>query len=71
MKMKPIDKEKIRAMKEFLRKGLDQKCTEKRFIPMPPRYDNVFYEGLAWLDSLEWKKNETTREDRLRFHKSG
>ncbi len=53
LEMKPIDKEKIRAMKELLRKGLDKKLKEKRFIPTPPRYDDVFYEGLAWLDSLK------------------
>ena len=53
LKMKPIDKDKIQDMKERLRKSLGKKSKEKRFIPTPPRYDDVYYEGLAWLDSLE------------------
>ena len=40
-------KEKIRAK---LKEKMEAKANEKKATP--PRYDEEFYEGVAWLDSL-------------------
>lgn len=46
--MSPFDPEKIAALRERLRQR-----AERRVQPYPaPRYDAVFYEGVAWLDTL-------------------
>ncbi|MFW6102005.1 MAG: hypothetical protein ACOC90_11525 [Bacteroidota bacterium] len=43
-------KEKILAFKEKM-KGR-KKNQKKKITPSPPRYDEIFYQGLQWLDSL-------------------
>jgi hypothetical protein len=46
--MDPFDPEKVAALRESLRQR-----AARRVQPHPaPRYDDVFYEGVAWLDSL-------------------
>jgi hypothetical protein len=43
---------------KFLRKQIQAKLAEKRLKkeksipPTPPRYDDVFFEGVKWLDNL-------------------
>jgi hypothetical protein len=43
-------KEKIKAFKEQMRQK--PRPEKKRVVPKAPRYDDVFREGVAWLDSL-------------------
>lgn len=40
--------------KERIAKLLEERISSKknRKLAQPPRYDSVFYEGVAWLDSL-------------------
>ena len=46
--------ERKRLFKEQLNKKLEAKIEKnKRQTFTPPRYDDVYYEGLAWLDSME------------------
>ncbi len=45
-------KEKLSAIRKSLKERLDKKKKQVRFIPTPPRYDDVFFEGVKYLDSL-------------------
>ena len=45
-------KEKLSAIKIRLKERLDKKKKQVRFIPTPPRYDDVFFEGVKCLDSF-------------------
>jgi hypothetical protein len=42
-----VDKEEIRAK---IKKRLEEKAAKK--LAPEPRYDEEFFEGVAWLDSL-------------------
>lgn len=45
----------LEGFREALRARLDAKIEARqatRVTPHPPRYDAVFYEGVAWLDTL-------------------
>jgi len=56
MLRKPIESE--RETKKRIAEKLAQKRAQqiaRRVLP-PPRYDNVFFEGLAWLDELAGKE---------------
>jgi hypothetical protein len=46
--------ERMEQIRIEMRKRLDRKRAEKqkRFVPPPPRYDEVYFEGLTLLDSL-------------------
>ncbi len=48
-------KEKLSAIKIRLKERLNKKKKQVRFIPTPPRYDDVFFEGVKYLDSLAGK----------------
>lgn len=50
--------EKIRAFKERI--SLKKYQEKKKIIPREPRYDEVFEEGIAWLDSLTGEPLITT-----------
>lgn len=49
-------RQKLAAVRERLTKRLADRvrseAQDPRLIPVPPRYDEVFYKGTAWLDSL-------------------
>jgi len=45
-------KEKLSAIRKSLKERLGKKKKQVRFIPTPPRYDDVFFEGMKYLDSL-------------------
>jgi len=45
-------KEKLSAIRKSLKERLDKKKKQVRFIPTSPRYDDVFFEGVKYLDSL-------------------
>lgn len=51
-------KEKIKAFKERIRQK--KRLGKKKIIPRDPRYDEVFEEGIAWLDSLAGEPLMTT-----------
>jgi len=44
----------MKALKERIQAKLAEKKLKKQQITMakPPRYDDVFFEGVKWLDSL-------------------
>lgn len=60
-KQKKKQRERIQLLKQRIQQKLSQKRenTEKRFIPPPPRYDNVFFEGIKQLDSLAGEQIKT------------
>lgn len=43
---------KLMALKERVGKRLDERQIETKVCAMPPRYDEVFSNGVKWLDSL-------------------
>ena len=45
-------KKELSAIRKRLKERLDKKKKQVRFIPTPPRYDDVFFEGVKYLDSL-------------------
>lgn len=47
-------KEKMRNLRAMSKERLIAKRQEKKFItpPISPRYDNVYFDGIEWLDSL-------------------
>jgi len=49
-----IHHEKLIAYRNELLKKMNEhkKKREEKFIPTPPRYDEVFFDGVAWLDTL-------------------
>jgi hypothetical protein len=44
----------MKALKEQIQAKLAEKILMRQQIKLtrPPRYDNVFFEGVKWLDSL-------------------
>ena len=47
-------KDRLTALKERINKRLDEELKakkEKKYAP-PPRYDDVFFQGLDWLNKL-------------------
>ena len=53
-KAKKKRKQKIKELREKFREKLAQKRSSQKMVtpPTPPRYDEVFFEGTKWLDSL-------------------
>jgi len=46
-------KAQLKALKERINARLDRELAGGRTQPAPPRYDEVFFQGLEWLNSLE------------------
>jgi len=53
-RQKKKKKEALRELKRQYREDITQQ-ESKRIIPKKPRYDEVFFKGLEWLDSLAGK----------------
>ncbi|MDL2275159.1 hypothetical protein LJC22_03415 [Desulfosarcina sp. OttesenSCG-928-G10] len=45
-------KAQLDALKKKVRERLDNRVIPKKMIMTPPRYDEVFFKGVEWLDSL-------------------
>lgn len=45
-------KAKLKVLKERINERLDKKLAEGRAFSVPSRYDEVFFQGLEWLNSL-------------------
>lgn len=45
-------KAKLKALKERINQKLNKEVGKYRSRPRPPRYDEVFFQGLEWLNSL-------------------
>jgi hypothetical protein len=47
-------REALEDLRRRIRERLDNPLVAKRMVvPTPPRYDDVFYEGLKWMDELD------------------
>ena len=67
--MTPTEKTRLAALHERLRAKLAAKLERNRNrapIP-PPRYDEIYWEGVAFLDSLGRADDELAREGILEF----
>lgn len=45
-------KEQLMALKDHMRKRIEARAVKQRKAITPPRYDNLFFEGTEYLDSL-------------------
>ena len=64
--MTPFDPEKVAALRERLRRRAERRA-KGRVQPHPaPRYDDVFYEGVAWLSSLANEADAIERGEHCR-----
>jgi len=64
-KVSPDDKAKrkeaLRSIGERLKAKVKSKEGKRRLRSTPPRYDEVFFEGVKWLDSLAGKPVEPVK----------
>jgi hypothetical protein len=48
-------RDKLKALKQRINAKLNRELAERRAEPAPPRYDEIFLQGLNWLNSSEGK----------------
>lgn len=60
-------KRAIEQLKKQFQERLEAKKKKRKITPHPPRYDEVFYEGLETLDSLAGEEIPIIREGTVRF----
>ncbi len=56
-------KEKILAFKSYIKKQFENKKDSNDEVEVIPNYDETFFEGLAWLDSLAGEKIKPIQAD--------
>jgi len=60
-KSKTRQKRELEALRERVRMRLQQAKQQKRPATPPPRYDEIFFEGVNWLNNLDRGEIKTSR----------